>query len=80
MAQFINVSNPQAGSTATACIYIRSGSVTLNCAGMQIINATTGIIASSKSNITISNCSVTPTCYYGIVFNNVSHETDTTHR
>lgn len=71
MAQFINVSNPLASGWGTACIYVRSGSVVLNCAGMQITNATTAIIASSKSNVTISNCPISAR-YYGIVLNNVS--------
>jgi parallel beta-helix repeat protein len=71
MAQFINISNPLASGRGAACIYIRSGSVVLNCAGMQIINATTAIIAAGKSNVTINNCPVSAR-YYGIVLNNVS--------
>ena len=71
MNQFINTSNPLAQNGGIACIYIKSGSVTLNCKGFSITNATTAIVASGKANITINNCRLYSK-YYGVNFENVS--------
>jgi len=71
MNNFINTSNPYAYAGTVACISIKSGGVTLNCGGYPITHALTGILATRRDNITISNCSVSAN-NYGIIFTNVS--------
>ncbi len=70
MRSFVNTSNPL--SILNPCITIKSKNVIVNCNGLDITNATTGIIVDGKRNITIMNCRITNALNGGIALYNVS--------
>ena len=71
MDDYVNVSAILGSAYPVACLYISSDNVLLNCNGNSITNATTAIVASGLSNVTIENCRIS-TASTGISFRNMS--------
>jgi parallel beta-helix repeat protein len=70
-AMFANTSNPIFLQSRTPCIAIDANDTTLNCKGFSITNASVAILADGKSNVTITNCSISGSGY-GVELSNAT--------
>ncbi len=67
MKDYFNVSNGAALNASIPCISIKSGGVTLNCAGYGIYNSTYPIGIYNSVGSTVSNCKIADAAGYGIL-------------